>query len=48
MCGERDHALLLVITETLTSASRPLRFEPDILLRAKQEFLKIDSATDLE
>lgn len=25
-----------------------LRFEPDILLRAKQEFLKIDSATDLE
>ncbi|XP_068199349.1 AMP deaminase 2 isoform X1 [Antennarius striatus] len=25
-----------------------LRFEPDILLRAKQEFMKIDSATDLE
>ena len=41
-------ARLRVITETLTSASRPFRFEPDILLRAKQEFLKIDSATDLE
>lgn len=26
----------------------PFRFEPDILLRAKQEFLKTDSATDLE
>lgn len=25
-----------------------LRFEPDILLRAKQEFMKTDSATDLE
>lgn len=25
-----------------------LRLEPDILLRAKQEFLKTDSATDLE
>lgn len=24
------------------------RFEPDILLRAKQEFMKTDSATDLE
>lgn len=25
-----------------------LRFEPDILLRAKQDFMKTDSATDLE
>ena len=24
------------------------RFEPDILLRAKQEFMKTDSTTDLE
>lgn len=24
------------------------RYEPDILLRAKQEFMKTDSATDLE
>ncbi|XP_029689454.1 AMP deaminase 2 isoform X2 [Takifugu rubripes] len=28
--------------------SQDVKFEPDILLRAKQEFLKIDSATDLE
>ncbi|XP_053173169.1 AMP deaminase 2 [Scomber japonicus] len=28
--------------------SQDVKFEPDILLRAKQEFLKTDSATDLE
>uniref|UniRef100_A0A3Q3K5N3 AMP deaminase n=1 Tax=Monopterus albus TaxID=43700 RepID=A0A3Q3K5N3_MONAL len=28
--------------------SQDVRFEPDILLRAKQEFMKTDSATDLE
>lgn len=30
------------------TVSSVLRFEPDILLRAKQEFMKTDSATDLE
>uniref|UniRef100_A0A3Q4H338 AMP deaminase 2 n=1 Tax=Neolamprologus brichardi TaxID=32507 RepID=A0A3Q4H338_NEOBR len=28
--------------------SQDVKFEPDILLRAKQEFMKTDSATDLE
>uniref|UniRef100_A0A8C7Z818 AMP deaminase n=1 Tax=Oryzias sinensis TaxID=183150 RepID=A0A8C7Z818_9TELE len=28
--------------------SQDIKFEPDILLRAKQEFMKTDSATDLE
>lgn len=37
----------MILKLTMTSLS-VLRFEPDILLRAKQEFMKTDSATDLE
>lgn len=36
------------INSKLASLLSVLRFEPDILLRAKQEFMKTDSATDLE
>ncbi|KAJ3585840.1 hypothetical protein NHX12_012248 [Muraenolepis orangiensis] len=38
---ERQHRLERQI-------SQDVKFEPDILLRAKQEFMKTDSATDLE
>ncbi|XP_051964800.1 AMP deaminase 2-like isoform X2 [Xyrauchen texanus] len=38
---ERRHRLMRQI-------SQDIKFEPDILLRAKQDFMKTDSATDLE